>query len=174
MKKKDSLVVTDVKDDAEWEAIERRQLEIRTELKVRSNAVESDYVQHVLQVALEPAQPTRYEPPPPPDPRSEPSLPLENTDPLATRAAPEGDASVTYRNRGNVMQKRALIAKYQRTWESIESCFKNAHQNGLHKAAKAPLRGEYFERDAVAWAKEKGNMKDTRDSKSATLGNVWG
>ena len=93
--------------------------------------------------------------------------------PAPGEAEPPGKLEVSYRQRGKVMQKRALIAKYGNSWASMESCFKNAHANGLQKAAKAEVRGEWFEADAVAWAKKQGNMKDPKESANTSLENVW-
>lgn len=108
-----------------------------------------------------------------------PATPIADGSSLETKVAPvvadiaSAPNPMQYRDRGNVMKKRAIIAKYKNKWEKIDSCFKNAHANGLHIAAKASLRGEWFEADAVAWATKQGNIKGATAPAEPKLQTVW-
>lgn len=93
--------------------------------------------------------------------------------PASVVAEPQGKPEVSYKQRGYVMRKKALFAKYSDEWDSMESCFKNALSNGLSDAAKTDIRGEYFEADAVAWAIKQGNMRAVKVSESNSLETAW-
>jgi hypothetical protein len=64
---------------------------------------------------------------------------------------------------GNILNKRAFIAKYKDEWQTIDADFNHASENGLSKEAKAPLRGEWFEEAALKWADKKGKRQGDKN-----------
>lgn len=87
----------------------------------------------------------------------------------STRAAPVVELAqqvaqpTNYRDRGTVLKKSALIKKYCKRWSTIERDFQDASDNGLTKSAKAPEHGNWFEGDALAWAREKGKLTESTE-----------
>ena len=63
-------------------------------------------------------------------------------------------------DRGWVMKKAALIEKHERQWSTIKRDFQDASENGLSKSAKAPGHGDWFEADALNWARQRGKLKE--------------
>lgn len=65
---------------------------------------------------------------------------------------------------GIPMSKNALLKKYQSSWKTMDSDFKNASTNGLDKAkAKNKKRG-WVEEKVVEWAKAHGKLLDSAPS----------
>lgn len=64
-------------------------------------------------------------------------------------------------DRGWVMKKAALIKKHEPEWPTINRDFQDASDNGLSIAAKAPGHGEWFEADALNWARQRGKLNET-------------
>ncbi len=63
-------------------------------------------------------------------------------------------------DRGWVMKRAALIQKHERRWSTINRDFQDASDNGLSKAAKAPGHGDWFEVDALNWARQRGKLSE--------------
>ena len=64
-------------------------------------------------------------------------------------------------DRGWVMKKAALIKKHEPEWRTINRDFQDASDNGLSIAAKAPGHGEWFEADALNWARQRAKLNET-------------
>lgn len=92
----------------------------------------------------------------------------------STRAAPVVELAqqvaqpTNYRDRGTVLKKSALIKKYCKRWSTIERDFQDASDNGLTKSAKAPEHGNWFEGDALAWARQKGKLTESTEQSTPT------
>ena len=90
------------------------------------------------------------------DQEAPPVAPAVNT---ASDQEPDIDpATHTKVNRGWVLKKAALIKKYTNQWPKITGDFHSASENGLSKAAKAPGKGDWFESDALDWARQRGKL----------------
>ena len=89
--------------------------------------------------------------------------------PMVTREAPPAQSTVTpapvvevpepmpaIKKEGYVLKKAAAIKKYSATWPTIVSDLNHANENGLTKAAKAPIHGEWYETGLRAWADSRG------------------
>lgn len=77
----------------------------------------------------------------------------------AVQVAPVGaepEPMPVIKKEGYVLKKAAAIKKYSDTWSTIRADFQHANENGLSKAAKAPLHGEWYETALLAWADSKG------------------
>jgi len=70
-------------------------------------------------------------------------------------------------DRGGVLKKTALIKKHERQWKTINRDFQDASDNGLSRDAKAPEHGNWFEADALNWARQRGKLRD--DAEQQTL-----
>lgn len=66
-------------------------------------------------------------------------------------------------NRGWVMKKAALISRHQHQWPTINGDFQGASENGLTKAAKSPGHGDWFEADALNWARQRGKLHEATE-----------
>ena len=62
--------------------------------------------------------------------------------------------------RGRTLKKSALIDKYERRWPTIKRDFQDASENELSRAAKAPGHGNWFEEDALNWARQRGKLSE--------------
>jgi hypothetical protein len=61
------------------------------------------------------------------------------------------------------MKRAALIKKHAYHWPTIERDFQDASENGLSKAAKATGHGDWFEADALNWARQRGKLDDATE-----------
>jgi len=71
-------------------------------------------------------------------------------------------------DRGWVIKKAALIKKHEPEWPTINRDFQDASDNGLSIAAKAPGHGEWFEADALNWARQRGKLNETTGQKASS------
>ncbi len=63
-------------------------------------------------------------------------------------------------DRSWVMKREAMFKKHERKWTSIRRDFQDANENGLSRAAKAPEHGNWFENDALDWARQRGKLNE--------------
>lgn len=97
------------------------------------------------------------------------ALPMVTTTQAESTPAPEVAASVSPENstarleRGCILKKAALIKKHKGQWASINGDFQGASENGLSKAAKATEHGNWFEADALSWARQRGKLDDATE-----------
>ncbi len=63
-------------------------------------------------------------------------------------------------DRGWTLKRAALIDKYERRWQTIKRDLQDASENELSKAAKAPGHGNWFEEDALNWARQRGKLNE--------------
>lgn len=71
-------------------------------------------------------------------------------------------------DRGWVLKKAALIQKHQRQWPTINRDFQDSSENELSKAAKAPGHGNWFEADALNWARQRGKLSEKTAQQAQT------
>lgn len=69
--------------------------------------------------------------------------------------------------RGPILKKRVLLSKHQARWPGMSNDFQHANENGLSATAKAEGHGNWYENDALDWARTHGKLLDLA-SKSAT------
>lgn len=74
---------------------------------------------------------------------------------------------------GWVMKRSALIKKHICRWPTIERDLRDASENGLSNAAKAPVHGEWFETLALNWAKQRTKYTEEVPERPAALETVW-
>jgi hypothetical protein len=74
---------------------------------------------------------------------------------------------------GWMMKRSALIKKHICRWPTIERDLRDASENGLSKAAKAPGHGEWFETLALNWAKQRAKYIDEKPESQAVIETVW-
>lgn len=70
-------------------------------------------------------------------------------------------------NRGWVMKKAALIKKNVHQWPTITGDFHSSSENDLSKVAKAPGHGDWFEDDAINWARQRGKLTEANQQAPA-------
>jgi hypothetical protein len=86
--------------------------------------------------------------------------PAQNVASASDRPAPRTKAQA---DRGWVMKRAALIKKHEGYWKSINRDFQDASENGLSKAAKATGHGDWFETDALNWARQRNKLIEKTD-----------
>lgn len=92
----------------------------------------------------------------------------------STQAAPmvefaqEVPKTTQYRDKGNVLKKSALIKKHRNQWSTINRDLQDASENGLSRDAKAPEHGNWFEGEALAWARQKGKLTESTEQSTPT------
>ncbi len=119
------------------------------------------------QEKLDPAQPPRVEPHTAPAQTAAPAPVVATSDNPLKSAAPVG--------RGWVMKKAALIKKHATQWPTANRDFRDASENDLSKAAKAPGHGNWFEADALKWAEKRGKLtKEKQQSPTNSIFNLTG
>jgi len=91
---------------------------------------------------------------------------------VAASEAPE--LPTTRVDRGWVMKKAALIEKLERQWSTINRDFQDASENGLSNAAKAPGHGNWFETDALNWARQRGKLSEATEQQAKTPATLFG
>ena len=97
---------------------------------------------------------------PQPAPDQSPATPA----PVEDEGASDGPAKPTATvDRGWVMKRAALIKKHERQWLTIYRDLQDASDNDLSKAAKAPGYGDWFEADALNWARQRGKLSEALD-----------
>lgn len=74
-------------------------------------------------------------------------------------------------DRGWVMKRAALIKEHATQWPTANRDFRDASENGLSKAAKAPGHGEWFEADALKWAEKKGKL--TKEKQQSPTNSIF-
>lgn len=77
-------------------------------------------------------------------------------------------------DRGWVMKRAALIEKHERQWPTINRDFQDASENGLSKSAKAPGHGDWFEADALIWARQRGKLSETTGQQTPSPATPFG
>ena len=83
---------------------------------------------------------------------------------VAVEPASNGPAKPTATvDRGWVMKRAALIKKHERQWLTISRDLQDASDNDLSKAAKASGHGDWFEADALNWARQRGKLSEALD-----------
>lgn len=65
------------------------------------------------------------------------------------------------------LKRSALVERFRRQWPTIERDLRDASSNGLSVMARAERHGFWRERDALAWAKERGKVAPS-DSPAVT------
>lgn len=61
-------------------------------------------------------------------------------------------------NRGPVLKRSAMVKKLDTVWQGISSDLQHSDKNGLATAAKAPGHGNWYEDDALTWARQRGKV----------------
>ncbi len=74
-------------------------------------------------------------------------------------------------DRGWLMKKAALIEKHAEVWPTIKRDFQDASENGLSKAAKAPVHGGWYEAAALNWADQRG--KRTSGKQQGSVNSIF-
>lgn len=118
--------------------------------------------QHLVLEGFAPTEET------PQDQQSKQAAPAPELTPAQTAAAPEPVVTDSYCpeklsapvDRGWVMKKAALIKKHEHQWKTIKRDFQDSSENGLTRAAKAPEHGNWFETDALDWARTRGKLSE--------------
>lgn len=72
------------------------------------------------------------------------------------------------------MKKAALIAKHKSQWPTINRDFQDASENNLSRDAKAPGHGEWFEADALNWARQRGKYSEAIEQPIANKATPFG
>lgn len=70
------------------------------------------------------------------------------------------------------LKKSALVKKYERVWVTIESDLRHADENGLSKAAKASVYGQWREEEALAWARQNGKIVESVAPPAASMASL--
>jgi hypothetical protein len=103
------------------------------------------------------------------------SAPAKDTPaPAPMVAASDGAAITNAVDRGWVLKKAALINKLVPQWDTIERDFQDASENGLSKAAKAPGHGNWFETDALNWARQRGKLSEATEQQAQSPATLFG
>ncbi len=74
-------------------------------------------------------------------------------------------------DKGWIMKKAALIDKHAKSWPTVKRDFQDASENGLSKAAKAPLHGGWYENAALNWAEQRG--KRTSEKQQGPANSIF-
>lgn len=70
-------------------------------------------------------------------------------------------------NRGPVLKRSAMVKKLETVWQGISSDLQHSDKNGLAQAAKASGHGNWYEDDALIWARQRGKVGDPPATKNA-------
>lgn len=148
-------------DDAFWNAnVSLRTAECREALRIaykKADEAESAWrkkmVNQLLKVEQVPLVPTIT---------TATVQPITTPEPVIGTVEPAIDGSIKIKtgDRGWVLKKAALIAKHASKWDTIRGDFHSASENGLSKSAKAPGHGEWYETDALNWARQRGKLNE--------------
>lgn len=93
-----------------------------------------------------------------------PPLPAASDATVAVK--PVSDASAhNDSNRGPVLKRAAMVKKLEGVWHSISSDLQHSDKNGLAKAAKAAEHGNWYEDDALRWARQRGKVNEQQANK---------
>jgi hypothetical protein len=95
--------------------------------------------------------------------------------PAPVEPASNGTAKPTVTgDRGWVMKRAALIGKHGHQWPTISRDFQDASENSLSIAAKAPGHGDWFEADALNWARQRGKLTETTGQQAPSPATLFG
>ena len=83
------------------------------------------------------------------------------------RIPPSNAPSNNSSNRGPVLKRSAMVKKLETVWQGISSDLQHSDKNGLAKAAKAPGHGNWYEDNALTWARQRGKVGDPPVIKNA-------
>lgn len=70
------------------------------------------------------------------------------------------------------LKKSALVKKYERVWMTIGSDLGHANENGLSKAAKASVHGQWHEEKALAWARQNGKIVESVTLQTVSMASL--